>query len=99
MKRRIRFIKSGITLTLVGLAMKTSAMLLGAFITRTVGAEGIGLYTVVMTVYAFALTFATSGISLTVTRLVAGAIGEGRRSYIRFSSVLSQPRFFFSDRI
>lgn len=78
MNRKIRFIKSGITLTAVGLAMRTSAMLLGAFITRAVGAEGVGLYTVVMTVYSFALTFATSGISLTVTRLVAGAVGEGR---------------------
>ncbi len=65
-------------LTAVALAMRTVAMLFGAFVTRTVGAEGMGLYTVVMTVYSFAVTFATSGISLTVTRLVAGAIGEGR---------------------
>ena len=53
-------------------------MLFGAFISRTVGAEGTGLYTLVMTVYSLALTLATSGISLTVTRLVASAIGEGR---------------------
>lgn len=80
-KRRMgetrRFIKSGILLTLVGLAMRTAAMLFGAFISRTVGAEGTGLYTLVMTAYSFAITFATSGISLTVTRLVASAIGEG----------------------
>ena len=78
MKNRTKFLRSGITLTAVGLAMRTAAMLFGAFISRTVGAEGVGLYTVIMTVYSFALTFATSGISLTVTRLVAGAIGEGR---------------------
>lgn len=73
-----RFFKSGILLTLVGLAMRTAAMLFGAFISRTVGAEGTGLYTLVMTVYSFAVTLATSGISLTVTRLVASVIGEGR---------------------
>ncbi len=73
-----RFFKSGILLTLVGLAMRTVAMFFGAFISRTVGAEGTGLYTLVMTVYSFAVTLATSGISLTVTRLVASAIGEGR---------------------
>lgn len=67
-------------LTAVALAMRTVAMLFGAFVTRSVGAEGVGLYTVVMTVYGFAVTFATAGISLTVTRLVAGAIGEGRES-------------------
>ena len=73
-----RFFKSGILLTLVGLAMRTSSMFFGAFISRTIGAEGTGLYTLIMTVYSFAITFATSGISLTVTRLVASAVGDGR---------------------
>lgn len=82
MSRRTRFLKSGITLTAVGLAMRTVAMLFGAYISRAVGAEGVGLYTVVMTVYSFAVTFATSGISLTVTRLVAGAVGEGREGEV-----------------
>ena len=72
------FFRSGIMLTLVGIAMRTVAMFFSAFISRTVGAEGTGLYTLIMTVYSFALTLATSGISLTVTRLVASAIGEGR---------------------
>ena len=73
-----RFFKSGILLTLVGLGMKTAAMMLGAYISRSIGAEGTGLYTMIMTVYSFAITLATSGISLTVTRLVASAVGEGR---------------------
>ena len=77
-----RFFKSGILMTLVGLAMRTVAMIFGAFITRTVGAEGTGLYTLVMTGYSFAITFATSGISLTVTHLVASAIGEGREERV-----------------
>ena len=58
--------------------MRSAAMFFGAFISRTVGAEGTGLYTLIMTVYSFAVTLATSGISLTVTRLVASAVGEGR---------------------
>lgn len=73
-----RFLRSGILLTLVGLTMRTVAMLHGAFVSRVVGAEGIGIFTLVMTVYSFALTLATSGISLTVTRLVASAIGDNR---------------------
>lgn len=82
MSGKKEFFKSGLTLTAVGLALRTVGMLFGGFITRSVGAEGIGLYTVIMTVYSFAITFATSGISLTVTRLVAGAIGEGREGEI-----------------
>ena len=82
MNDKMRFFKSGILLTLVGLAMRTVSMFFGAYISRTIGAEGTGLFTLVMTVYSFAITFATSGISLTVTRLVASAIGEGRRENI-----------------
>ena len=82
MSERVRFFKSGVMLTIVALAMRTVTMLFGAFISRSVGAEGVGLYTVVMTVYSFAVTFATSGISLTVTRLVASAIGEGREDRV-----------------
>ena len=47
-----KFFKSGILMTLVGLAIRTAAMLFGAFVSRTVGAEGMGLYTLVMTGYS-----------------------------------------------
>ena len=77
MSGRERFFRNGAMLAAVGLSIRTVAMLFGAFVSRSVGAEGMGLYTVIMTVYSFAVTFATSGISLTVTRLVAEAEGEG----------------------
>ena len=80
---RKRFFKNGLMLTAVGLAMRSVGMLFNSYITKTIGAEGIGIYTLIMTVYAFAVTFATSGINLTVTRLVASAIGEGRESSVR----------------
>ena len=76
--RKRKFFFNGILLTAVGIAMRTVALFFNAFVSRQVGAEGIGLYTIIMTVYGFAVTFATSGISLTVTRLVASATGEGR---------------------
>ena len=80
---RKRFIKSGLMLTAVGLAMRSVGMVFNSYITKTIGAEGIGVYTLIMTVYAFAVTFATSGINLTVTRLVAAAIGEGKEGSVR----------------
>jgi stage V sporulation protein B len=78
MESRKKFFKSGIMLTSVALSMRSVGMFFSAFITQRVGAVGTGLYTVIMTVYSFAVTVATSGISLTVTRLVSGAIGEGK---------------------
>ena len=80
---RKRFIKNGLMLTAVGLAMRSVGMVFNSYITKTIGAEGIGVYTLIMTVYAFAVTFATSGINLTVTRLVAAAIGEGKEGSVR----------------
>ena len=105
-----KFFKSGVMLTIVGLAMRTVAMLFGAYISRTVGAEGTGIYTLVMTVYSFALTLATSGIGLTVTRLVACAIGEGREEdlsrilrgsllFSLFFGLLSSVGLFFGANI
>ena len=78
MSDKYKFFRSGALLTAVGLAMRTVSMFFGAFVTRSVGAEGVGLFTLVMTVYSFAVTLATSGVSLTVTRLVAAAIGQGK---------------------
>lgn len=78
MTKRMKFFYNGLLLTAVGFAMRGVQLLFGAYISRAVGAEGVGLNTLIMTVYSFALTFATSGISLTVTRLTATAIGESK---------------------
>ena len=78
MTRKQRFLYNGLLLTLVGLAMRGAALFLGAYISGRIGAEGMGLQSLITTVYAFALTFATSGVGLTVTRLVAASIGEGK---------------------
>ena len=78
MTRKQRFLYNGLLLTLVGLAIRGAVLFLGAYVSGKIGAEGMGLHGLITTVYAFALTFATSGIGLTVTRLVASAIGEGQ---------------------
>ena len=91
MSDKKRFFYNGILLTVVGIAIRLVGMAFNAYVTRTVGAEGIGLYTIIMTVYSFAITFATSGISLTVTRLVAADIGENGGKGVRkilFNSVI-----------
>ena len=77
MSKRVKFFYNGILLTLVGFAMRAAGLFLGAYISGAIGAEGIGLSGLITTVYSFAVTFATSGVSLSVTRLVASAIGEG----------------------
>ncbi len=84
MTNRKRFFYNGILLTIVALCIKTVNLFFGAFVSRKIGAEALGLYTVIGSVYSFAVTFATSGASLTVTRLVAGCVGDGRREQIPY---------------
>ena len=108
MSRRQRFFKNGLLLTAVAVSARAVSLFFGAFVTRTVGAEGIGLFTLIMTLYNFAVTFASSGVSLTVTKLVAAAIGEGRRERVGgilraatgyalfFSAVATATLFFFA---
>ena len=78
MKRKSKFVYNGLLLSAVGLAMRGTQLMFGAYVARTLGADGVGLNTLVMMVYSFALTLATAGISLTVTRHVASMMGEGR---------------------
>lgn len=83
MKKSTTFFISGLSLTAVALLARAVALLFSTFVTGAVGEAGIGLYTLMMTVYGFALTLSTAGISLTVTRLVASALGEGDPSGAR----------------
>ncbi|MBR2930663.1 MAG: polysaccharide biosynthesis C-terminal domain-containing protein [Clostridia bacterium] len=83
MTRRNRFIYNGIVMSTVGILLRGITLAFGVYLSHRIGAEGVGLNTLIMSVYGFALTFATSGISLTVTKLVASHIGEGREEEIR----------------
>ena len=70
------FLRHGALLTAVGLLMRAISLLFQSFLSRAVGAEGLGLFTLISSVYGFAVTFASAGIELTVTRLVAGHHGK-----------------------
>ena len=83
MTNRKRFFLNGILLTAVGLAIRSVSLGFNSYVTHSIGAEGIGLFTLIGTVYSFAVTFATSGISLTVTRLISSSIGEGRKDEVK----------------
>ena len=80
---RRRFLASGATLAIAALLMRTVSVSFNAYTATEVGAEGIGLFTLTMSLYGFFLTLATSGVSLSVTCLVADAIGRRDGAYAR----------------
>ena len=77
MKNLRKFVFSALLLCGVSFLMKTVGVSFNVYVSNRAGAEAMGLYSLLSGVYGFALTFATSGISLATMRLVAEAIGVG----------------------
>lgn len=73
----------GLLLTATALIMRTVGVAFNAYISDKMGESGMGLFSLVMSVYTFAVTFATSGINLAATRLTAEAMGRGSDIEIR----------------
>ncbi len=75
-----RFLQNALVVAFAALAMRTVAVWFGAFVSGRVGKEGMGIYSLVMSVYNFAITLATSGVHLAVTRTVSEALGKGNEA-------------------
>ena len=61
-------------LTLSGFLMRTIAVSFNVYLTNRIGSSGIGLFQLIMSVYALTVTFATAGIKLGATRLVTESL-------------------------
>ncbi len=75
MDRLKRFFINGLLMTAVTLAIRYVSVAFNIYITNRIGAVAMGLFTLISSVYGFALTLATSGISLATTKLVSEALG------------------------
>ena len=85
MKPIRRFIASGLLLTFSALIMRSISVSFGAYVSRTAGAEAMGVFSLIMSVFGFALTVATSGVNLAVTRMISEALGEGDEALLHKS--------------
>ncbi len=73
---------NAILLSAAALLIRTVGVSFQVYISNRAGAEAMGLFSLLSGVYGFALTLATSGIHLGVTRLVIDAIGENKRERV-----------------
>ncbi len=74
------FVKNAVILAATGLILRIAGVLFKVWLADTVKSEGIGLYSLVFSVYMLAATFATAGVSTAVTRLVAEEEHNGRKA-------------------
>ena len=73
-KKVRRFFLSGALMTACAIVLRSIAVSFNVYVANTVGAEAVGLYTLLGGVYGFALTLALSGINLAITKLVSEAL-------------------------
>lgn len=65
------YFKNAVILTITGLALRAAGMFFRIYIAARIGAEGMGLYQLIFTIYNMCITFATAGVSVAATRLAA----------------------------
>lgn len=85
MKNLKRFIVSALSLCAVSLLMRTVGVSFHAYVSGRAGAEAMGLYSLLSSIYGFAVTLATSGVGLATTRLVSEALGRNDPTLARAS--------------
>lgn len=79
------FFLNAVMLAGVNILIRLVSVSFNAYVSGKVGAEGMGLLTLVMSVYGLSVTLATSGVHLAAVRLTAEALakGENNRTVIR----------------
>ncbi len=83
MTRVKKYFINALILSACTLLMRTVAVAFNAFCVNRVGSEGMGLFSLVMSVYTFAVTLATSGVNLAATRLVALYFGKNEGASVK----------------
>lgn len=71
MKKRNLFLANALLLSAVNIVMRGIAVSFNAYINRKTGAEAMGLFTLVMSIYGFAVTLALSCVNLAAVRLTS----------------------------
>ncbi len=77
------FFKNAAVLTVTSLILRTIGIFFRIFLSGKIGAEGMGLYQLIVSIYVLGATFATSGISTAVTRLIADEMVCGTPRTVR----------------
>ncbi len=78
-----RFLYNAMLMTLTSLGMRGIGVLFNRYLTHRIGSGGLGEFSLMMSVYGFAVTAASAGIHLAVTRVVSESPGCENRAAVR----------------
>lgn len=83
MKNKHIFIANSVLLTAVTLSMRAVSIFFHIYLANKIGSAGMGLFSLIMSVYNFGVTFACSGIQLTSTKIVSEELATRSEKGIR----------------
>ncbi len=82
MRKKRKFLFNTAILTATTLILKSIGMFFRVYLSNKIGAEGMGLYQLIISVYMLASTFASSGICTAVTRLCSDEMVCGNKKSV-----------------
>lgn len=96
MKKK-EFLSGVISLTLSMLIIQSSSMAFSVFVSAKAGAEAMGVFHLIMSVFSFAVTVSISGVPLAATRLVSETKkGKSAKTILKNALILSSAFGLFS---
>lgn len=81
--RKGTFIKNAFIMTGTALVLRTIGIFFRVYMSNKIGAEGMGLYQLIFSIYVLGSTFASAGICTAVTRLVTDELVCGSKKSVR----------------
>ncbi len=78
-----QFVKNAATMTATALLLRAIGIFFRIYLSGRIGAEGMGLYQLIFSIYVLASTFASSGISTAVARLITDELVCGTARSVR----------------
>lgn len=79
------FIKNAALMTFSALLIRCMAMVFRVYLADVIGAEGVGLYQLIMSIYLFFASVSTAGVTLCATRLFGDLYAQGNYGQARYS--------------
>ena len=70
------FFFNGIILTITSLIMRGAGLIFQIYVSNKIGTEAVGLFSLIMSVYMFAITIATSGINIAATCIISEELAK-----------------------
>ena len=90
------FFRGTFLLTCAGLLSRIMGFFYRIFLSHTIGAEGIGLFQLVLPLQTLLLSITSSGIQTALSRLIAAHFATGEHKKPVISSVLERFLLFYS---